>query len=156
MNLTNDSFKHGLIQKRSEVIALPGLAIMAIVLCMILAMTYSIRFPALVKGRGIVIKSAPSRDGYCITASFSDEDAKGIRTGQKAWLLLTKYPADRYGRINGQVQRIIPAGLNQWVVTVRLQNDLVTDKNTTIPFDQELSGDVFIVVKDLSLLQRIL
>jgi hypothetical protein len=122
---------------------------------MILAMTCSIRFPVLVKGRGTVIKG-DSCAAYCLTASFSREEAERIRSGQSVWLLLKKYPADSYGRINGRVQRIVQAGSSQWEVTVLLQNGLVTDKNTTIPFDPELSGDVFVVVKDLSLLQRIL
>jgi hypothetical protein len=156
MNLTNDNFKHGLIPKRSELTSLMGLGLMAFVFCMILFMTYSIRFPALVKGRGTVIKSGRCPGGYCITASFSGEDANRIQSGQTVWLLLKKYPADSYGRINGRVQRIDPAGTGQWNVIIRLQNGLVTDKDTTIPFGPELSGDIFVVVKDLRLLQRVL
>jgi hypothetical protein len=155
MNPTNDNFKHGLIPNRSEFTSLLGLVILVLVLCTVLAMTYSIRFPALVKGRGAVIKGDSCPNGYCITASFSGEDAGKIQSGQTAWLLLKKYPADSYGRIDGRVQRIIPAGSSQWDVIIRLQHGLVTDKNTTIPFDPELSGDVFIVVKNLRLLQRI-
>ncbi len=156
MNITNDLFKHGLLPKRLGFLSLLGFPIMLLILCIILAMTYGIRFPALVKGRGIVIKGDNVPGEYYITASFSSEDAKKIRLGQPVRLLLKKYPADDYGRINGWVQRILPVNSGQREVIVRLQNGLVTDKHATIPFDAALNGDVFIVVKDLRLLQRIL
>jgi len=111
----------------------------------------------MVKGKGIVLKDSSRQTGFYINASVNDDDTSRIRPGQIVWLLLKKYPAGTWGRLNGRVQDIISADPNKGNVIVQLQNNgLVTERNRSIPFEPGLSGEVFIVVKDISLLQRIL
>jgi len=156
MNITNHNLKHVLVPKRSGPTSLLGFPLLIFILSIVLIMTYSIRSPTLVKGKGIVLKDDSRQGGFYINASFNNEDTSRIRSGQIVWLLIKKYPPGIWGRINGRVQRIISADSNTGNVIVQLQNSLVTDRNKSIPFQSGLSGDVFIVVKDISLLQRIL
>jgi hypothetical protein len=155
MNITIHNFRHGLVPKRSGMTSLLGLPLLMLILGIILVMTCTIRFPTLVKGKGMVLKST-TQGGFYIIASFSNEDTPGIRTGQTVWLLLKHYPPGTWGRIIGWVQSTIPADSNKGNIIVRLQNGLVTDRNKPIPFESGLGGDVFVVIKDINLLQRIL
>ena len=154
MNNTNQNFKNELLPKRSGIISHLGFPLLMLFLCIILTITYSIRFLTLVKGKGVVLKNETRQSGFYIVASLTNEDTLRIRPGQPVRLLLRKYPPGSWGRIMGWVQYTIPSDSNKENVIVKLQNGLVTDRNKPIPFEPGLNGDVIIITKDISLLQR--
>lgn len=154
MNIANHNFRQGLVPKRSGFVSALGFPLLMLALCVSLLLTYSIRFPTLLKGKGTVLRNDTCRAGFYIIASFNNEDLRRIRPGQTVWLLLKGYLPGKWGRIHGRVEGPISADPNIGNVIIRLPNGLVTDRNKPISFESGLNGDVLIVEKDISLLQK--
>ena len=81
-----------------------------------------------------------------------------LRTGQRVVLELDKYPAGRFGYLEGSIQHILPPTTHdgEYQVTVGLSGGLVTTERMEVAFEQGLNGRAKIITDEQSLLARVL
>ncbi len=79
-----------------------------------------------------------------------------IKMGQKVQIKLQSFPSDEFGEINGVVKSIstIPNENGNYLIDVKLPEELITTYNKTIEFKQEMKGTAEIITEDLRLIER--
>jgi multidrug resistance efflux pump len=87
-------------------------------------------------------------------------DKKGVgdlSIGQTVWLSLDNYPDKEYGKLKGSIEYISPYSRNDFhLVTVKVPTPLITSYKKTIPFQQNLTGKLEVVVLNRSLLESVI
>ncbi|MBW6533549.1 MAG: HlyD family secretion protein [Mariniphaga sp.] len=83
-----------------------------------------------------------------------------IETGQRVNIKLDNYPHMEYGIVTGRVTNIsmVPVTTEQgafYTAEIALVNNLVTNYNRQLPFNQEMQGVAEIVTKDRRLIERL-
>ncbi|HKL34345.1 MAG TPA: HlyD family efflux transporter periplasmic adaptor subunit [Tangfeifania sp.] len=83
-----------------------------------------------------------------------------IETGQRVNIKLDNYPHMEFGIVEGKVTNISKVPVNTeagafYTVEVALVNNLVTNYNRELPFNQEMQGTAEIVTKDRRLIERL-
>jgi multidrug resistance efflux pump len=83
-----------------------------------------------------------------------------IETGQRVNIKLDNYPHMEFGIVEGEVTNISKVPVNTeagafYTVEVALVNNLVTNYNRELPFNQEMQGTAEIVTKDRRLIERL-
>jgi multidrug resistance efflux pump len=83
-----------------------------------------------------------------------------IETGQRVNIKLDNYPHMEYGIVTGKVTNIsmVPVTTEQgafYTAEIALVNNLVTNYNRELPFNQEMQGVAEIVTKDRRLIERL-
>ena len=83
-----------------------------------------------------------------------------IENGQRVNIKLDNYPHMEFGIVEGKVTNISKVPVNTeagafYTVEVSLVNNLVTNYNRELPFNQEMQGTAEIVTKDRRLIQRL-
>jgi multidrug resistance efflux pump len=84
-----------------------------------------------------------------------------IRTGQRVNIKLDNYPHMEYGIVTGKITNIsmVPVTTEQgafYTAEIALVNNLVTNYNRELPFNQEMQGVAEIVTKDRRLIERLI
>ena len=84
-----------------------------------------------------------------------------IETGQRVNIKLDNYPHMEYGIVTGQVTNIsmVPVTTEQgafYTAEIALVNNLVTNYNRELPFNQEMQGIAEIITKDRRLIERLI
>jgi multidrug resistance efflux pump len=84
-----------------------------------------------------------------------------IETGQRVNIKLDNYPHMEYGIVTGQVTNIsmVPVTTEQgafYTAEIALVNNLVTNYNRELPFNQEMQGVAEIITKDRRLIERLI
>lgn len=81
-----------------------------------------------------------------------------IKIGQQVNIRLANFPDREFGVLKGKVQNIslVPDKEGNLLLDVALPQDLKTNYNKSIPFQQEMTGSAEIVTEDLRLLERVL
>ncbi|CAL2101434.1 HlyD family secretion protein [Tenacibaculum sp. 190130A14a] len=79
-----------------------------------------------------------------------------IKKGQKVQIKLLNYPSDEFGELNGEVQSIslLPDEKGNYLIDVKLPQDLKTTYEKEIVFRQEMQGTAAIITEDLRLIER--
>lgn len=83
-----------------------------------------------------------------------------IEIGQRVNIKLDNYPHMEYGIVTGKVTNIsmVPVTTDQgafYTAEIALVNDLVTNYNRELPFNQEMQGVAEIITKDRRLIERL-
>lgn len=79
-----------------------------------------------------------------------------VQKGQRINIRLKNYPYMEYGVLVGEVSNIAEVSNNsQYVVTVKLPQNLKTSYNIQLRFFQEMEGNAEIVTENLRLIQRV-
>ncbi len=93
---------------------------------------------------------------YVAKIKAPTQNSGKIKIGQKANIKLENYPDDEFGMLQGTVEYIsmIPDKEGLYLIDVALPTELITTYNKTIPFQQEMRGNVEIITEDLRLIER--
>jgi hypothetical protein len=88
----------------------------------------------------------------------SAQNSGKIKIGQKVMIRLANFPDREFGTLAGRVKNIslLPDTEGNLLVDISLTENLKTNYNKTIPFQQEMTGSAEIITEDLRLLERIL
>jgi multidrug resistance efflux pump len=83
-----------------------------------------------------------------------------IEPGQRVNIKLDNYPHMEFGIVEGKINNISKVPVNTeagafYTVEISLVNNLVTNYNRELPFNQEMQGTAEIVTKDRRLIERI-
>jgi multidrug resistance efflux pump len=84
-----------------------------------------------------------------------------IEAGQRVNIKLDNFPHIEYGMIEGQVSNIskVPVNTEQgafYTVEIILINNMVTNYNRELPFNQEMQGIAEIITKDRRMIERLI
>lgn len=110
-----------------------------------------------VKAGDLVFTIIPSNNkSYIGKITAPPSNSGKIKNGQKVQIKLTNYPSDEYGEVNGEVKSIslIPDTEGNYLIDVRLPQELITTYDRHIEFRQEMQGVAHIVTEDLRLMER--
>lgn len=79
-----------------------------------------------------------------------------IKKGQKVQIKLLNYPSDEFGELNGEIQSIslLPDEEGNYLIDVKLPQNLKTTYDKTISLKQEMKGTADIITEDLRLIER--
>lgn len=79
-----------------------------------------------------------------------------IKIGQRVNVLLDSYPYQEYGQLVGTVESISPLPRNEvLLVTITLNDGLVTSFKRQLELNQEITGQAEIVTEDIRLIERL-
>lgn len=78
-----------------------------------------------------------------------------VRRGQRVNIRFDNFPYMEYGMLKGAVGSVslVPSN-DHYTVEIELPQDLKTNYRISLPFSQEMKGDVEIITEDLRLIQR--
>lgn len=111
-----------------------------------------------VKAGDLVFTIIPSNnESYVGKITAPPSNSGKIEKGQKVQIKLTNYPSDEYGEVNGAIKSIspIPDAEGNYLIDVRLPQELITTYDRHIEFTQEMQGVADIVTEDLRLIERL-
>jgi HlyD family secretion protein len=79
-----------------------------------------------------------------------------VKNGQLVNIKLDNYPYEQFGMLTGKVKNIslLPSN-DKYLVTLELQEGMITTHQKELPFRQQLKGQTEIITEDLSVLTRI-
>jgi hypothetical protein len=82
-----------------------------------------------------------------------------VEKGHKLYIKLDNFPFMEYGLIEGSIisTSMVPVNSSEgsfYIAKVRLSNGLTTNYNISLPFSQEMQGNVEIITKDRRLIER--
>lgn len=91
-------------------------------------------------------------------AYLSEKLMGNIKVGQIVNIRLYNFPSKDYGYIKGEISLIsrIPVLKDNYLITIKFPNGLITDNKRIINYVENLSGEGEIVLEDESLLHKIL
>lgn len=107
----------------------------------------------------IVPDSASSR--IVARAFIPTQGAGKIEAQMKALISFANYPQQEFGVIEGQVNKVslLPLRSDEssgYLVLLDIPQDLTTNYNKSLPFDQEMEGQAQIITKDKRIIERVL
>jgi hypothetical protein len=96
--------------------------------------------------------------GYVGKVKAAAQNSGKIQLGQLVNIRLANFPYREFGILKGKVSNIslMPDKDGNLLLDISLPENLETNYNKTIPFQQEMIGSAEIVTEDLRLLERIL
>ncbi len=94
-------------------------------------------------------------------ATVSIMGAGKIESGQRVNLKLDNYPHMEYGILEGKVSNISKVPVNTekgafYTVEIILVNDMITNYNRELPFNQEMQGVAEIITRDRRMIERLI
>ena len=105
----------------------------------------------------LVFTIIPENNNSYVGKTFAPQQNSGkIKIGQKVNIRLDNYPFEEYGILQGFVGNVslVPDAENNYLIEVKLPEQLVTSYSLDIDFKQEMTGTAEIVTEDLRLLER--
>ncbi len=83
-----------------------------------------------------------------------------VETGQKVNVKLDNYPYLEFGLLEGEITNLsmVPVSSEQgsyYTAELKLNNNLITNTNRKLPFNQEMQGYAEIITKDRRLIERL-
>lgn len=106
-----------------------------------------------------VFSVVPTKEkGYVGKVKAPAHNSGKIKIGQQVNIRLANFPEREFGVLKGKVKNIslVPDKGGNLLIDISLPENLKTNYNKTIPFQQEMKGSAGIVTEDLRLLERIL
>lgn len=109
-----------------------------------------------------VFNIIPSENGELIGKALLPIERSGkVKIGQKVNISFSNFPDTEFGVVKGIVRNISRVPLknqdvNNYIVEIKLPEDLKTTYNKRLPFLPEMEGKADIITDDLSLLERFL
>ncbi|HLF50701.1 HlyD family secretion protein [Flavobacterium sp.] len=96
--------------------------------------------------------------GYVGKVKAPAQNSGKIKVGQQVNMRLANFPDREFGVLRGKVKNIslVPDKDGNLLIDISLPENLKTNYNKAIPFQQEMTGSAEIVTEDLRLLERIL
>jgi multidrug resistance efflux pump len=96
--------------------------------------------------------------GYIGKVKAPAQNSGKIKIGQRVNIRLANFPDREFGVLRGEVKNIslVPDKDGNLLLDISLPENLKTNYNKVIPFQQEMKGSAEIVTEDLRLLERIL
>ncbi|CAM2826173.1 HlyD family secretion protein [Flavobacterium frigoris] len=97
-------------------------------------------------------------NGYIGKVKAPAQNSGKIKIGQQVNIRLANFPNREFGTLTGKVKNIslIPDAEGNLLLDISLPENLKTNYNKIIPFQQEMTGSAEIITEDLRLLERIL
>lgn len=109
-----------------------------------------------VKSGDIVFTVVPESESKIIgRVTLPLRGAGKVKPGQVVNIRFDNFPYMEYGMVRGRVKSIslVPSNDN-YIAEIELPQDLVTNYNLRLTFNQEMKGDTEIITDDLRLIQR--
>ncbi|RTY91371.1 HlyD family secretion protein [Flavobacterium sp. GT3R68] len=99
-----------------------------------------------------------TKKGFIGKVKAPAQNSGKIKVGQQVNIRLANFPDREFGMLKGKVKNIslVPDKEGNLLIDVALPQDLKTNYNKFIPFQQEMTGSAEIVTEDLRLLERVL
>ncbi|WP_271405884.1 HlyD family secretion protein [Tenacibaculum soleae] len=110
-----------------------------------------------VKTGDLIFTVIPTKNNYFIGKIKAPATNSGkIKKGQRVQIKLLNYPSDEFGELNGKILSIsqIPNEQGNYLINVKLPQDLKTTYGKKIVFKQEMKGSADIITEDLRLIER--
>jgi cytochrome c biogenesis protein ResB len=128
--------------------------IFLLILLLILAAVFFIRYPDVVPAAGRLVQS---NAGYYAEVVVASDKAAGIQSGQKVLLKLAAYPFREYGKMEGKIDTFFTNTTDSsCLIKVLLTNGLVTNYQKKIPYKDGLMTDADIITADKRLSERLI
>lgn len=135
-----------------------GMVFFLVVILAAVGSGYFIKYPYIVPIKAkIIYEDAPGRSKvYYAEIVVPQTNLNRIAVGQRVVLRLTAYPASEFGPIYGRIGFISRSPTDSgYAVKILLPDGLTTSHSKKIEYKNDLSAQGEIVVRDRTLLQRI-
>lgn len=143
-----------ILGKVPPVIVRWGSLVIALVVCLLIALSYWVQYPEKVTG---TVQIPLHQDSIC-TVCIRPEQTGKVSTGMPVIIRIRNYPEDKFGHLNGSVSHLIatpePNGL--YTVEVRLKDGLTTSYGKKLTTSLQLVGSGEVVVRKYRLLERLI
>lgn len=99
----------------------------------------------------------PTHNLSVVTGKIPATEYTKVKPGQKVLISLETFPMHEYGYLNGEIVTVSEVSVNnEYIVNIKLSNDLTTTNQHTIPKHAKLAGIAEIITEDKSVLNRLL
>jgi hypothetical protein len=169
-----------LINYRPHWIIRKGNTFFFLVLCMLISLTWFIRYPDIVRGsiklstlnkqspslqdsnltiyKQELFHKQPSINQYYGQMIFSTSISEKIKPGQRVLVSVVGFPSNDFGYLTGIIDTIVyvPGIKDNLLIKVNFPKGLQTSYGKTISYKNDLSADADIITEDRKLFDRIL
>lgn len=99
----------------------------------------------------------PTHNSPIVIGKIRSTHFTKVKPGQKVLISLDAFPSQEYGYLNAEVLAISEVSINnEYIVDMRLSNNLTTTNKRDIPRQAKLTGKAEIITNDKSVLDRLL